>query len=49
MRTLTALFASNKDGRSVIRLGYRHWEVPVTKVYPPRAFGYTKMRPIVDW
>src|SRR5438309_152979 len=28
-----------------IRLGYRHVEVPITKVYPPRAEGYTKMRP----
>ena len=33
----------------VIRLGYRVVEVPVTKVYPPRHLGQTKMRPIVDW
>ena len=33
----------------VIKLGYRHREVPVTKVYPPRAQGYTKMRPITGW
>ncbi len=32
-----------------IRLGYRHTEVPVTKVYPPRAEGYTKMAPITGW
>lgn len=32
-----------------IRLGYRHVEVPVTKIYPARALGYTKMRPFVDW
>lgn len=32
-----------------VRLGYRHREVPVTKVYPPRAEGYTKMRPITGW
>ena len=32
-----------------IRLGYRHCEVPVTKIYPPHAHGYTKMRPFVDW
>jgi dolichol-phosphate mannosyltransferase len=32
-----------------IRLGYRTMEVPATKVYPPRALGQTKMRPIVGW
>ncbi|HZR23813.1 MAG TPA: glycosyltransferase family 2 protein [Vicinamibacterales bacterium] len=32
-----------------IRLGYRHCEVPVTKTYPQRELGYTKMRPFVDW
>ena len=32
-----------------IRLGYRHVEVPVTKVYPAHALGYTKMRPFIDW
>jgi len=32
-----------------IRLGYRHTEVPVTKIYPPHQLGYTKMRPFVDW
>lgn len=32
-----------------IRLGYRHREAPVTKIYPEHALGYTKMRPLVDW
>jgi dolichol-phosphate mannosyltransferase len=32
-----------------IRLGYRHCETPVTKIYPRRELGYTKMRPFVDW
>jgi len=32
-----------------VQLGYRTAEVPVTKVYPPRAQGQTKMRPITDW
>jgi len=33
----------------VLKLGYRHTEVPCTKTYPPRRMGYTKMRPVVDW
>ena len=32
-----------------IKLGYRTAEVPVTKVYPPRKAGQTKMRPFTDW
>lgn len=32
-----------------IRLGYRFREVFVTKVYPSRKLGYTKMRPIFGW
>jgi len=32
-----------------IRLGYRTTEVAVTKVYPPKEMGQTKMRPVVDW
>ncbi len=32
-----------------IRLGYRHMEVPVTKIYPPRQEGYTKMKPFSGW
>ncbi|MDO8632656.1 MAG: glycosyltransferase family 2 protein [Phycisphaerales bacterium] len=32
-----------------IKLGYRHAEVPCTKIYPRRNEGYTKMRPVTDW
>ena len=32
-----------------IKLGYRHVEVPVTKIYPPHLEGYTKMPPITGW
>ncbi len=32
-----------------IKLGYKVREVPVTKIYPPKALGYTKMRPITGW
>jgi len=32
-----------------IELGYRHMEVPVTKIYPPHEQGYTKMRPVTGW
>jgi glycosyltransferase involved in cell wall biosynthesis len=32
-----------------IQLGYRTAEVPVTKVYPPRRLGQTKMKPISGW
>jgi dolichol-phosphate mannosyltransferase len=33
----------------VMRLGYRTTEVPVTKIYPPRRLGQTKMRPLSGW
>ena len=33
----------------VLKLGYRHAEVPCTKIYPPKAVGYTKMKPITGW
>lgn len=33
----------------VIRLGYATTEVAVTKRYPPRELGQTKMKPVVDW
>jgi dolichol-phosphate mannosyltransferase len=33
----------------MIRCGYRHMEVPCTKVYPPKKLGITKMRPIIGW
>jgi dolichol-phosphate mannosyltransferase len=29
--------------------GYRHTEVPCTKIYPSKKIGNTKMRPIVGW
>jgi dolichol-phosphate mannosyltransferase len=32
-----------------IRLGYKVKEVPVTKIYPSRQLGYTKMKPITGW
>ena len=32
-----------------IQLGYRTVEAPVSKVYPPRRIGQTKMKPIVGW
>jgi glycosyltransferase involved in cell wall biosynthesis len=32
-----------------IQLGYRTCEVPVTKVYPPKRLGQTKMPPITGW
>jgi dolichol-phosphate mannosyltransferase len=32
-----------------IKLGYRVTEVPVTKIYPPRREGYTKMKPFSGW
>ena len=32
-----------------IRLGYRWAEVPVTKIYPSKILGYTKMTPLLSW
>ncbi|MFC1453214.1 glycosyltransferase family 2 protein [Verrucomicrobiota bacterium] len=32
-----------------VRLGYRVTEVPVTKIYPPKSLGYTKMKPFTGW
>ena len=32
-----------------IRLGHKVGEVPVTKIYPPKKLGYTKMRPFLGW
>jgi predicted Rossmann fold flavoprotein len=29
--------------------GYRTAEVPVTKIYPPKSLGQTKMKPITGW
>jgi dolichol-phosphate mannosyltransferase len=34
---------------STIRLGYRVVERPVSKVYPPKHLGQTKMKPITGW
>lgn len=33
----------------VIKLGYKTTEVPVTKTYPPKELGYTKMKPVTGW
>lgn len=33
----------------LLKLGFRCTEVPVSKIYPPRRQGNTKMRPIFDW
>jgi dolichol-phosphate mannosyltransferase len=33
----------------LLKLGYRTIEVPVSKIYPPKAAGNTKMRPLIDW
>jgi dolichol-phosphate mannosyltransferase len=32
-----------------IQLGYPTVEVPVTKIYPPRRVGQTKMKPLTGW
>jgi dolichol-phosphate mannosyltransferase len=33
----------------VIKSGYKVKEVPVSKIYPPKDLGYTKMRPLFGW
>lgn len=33
----------------LIVCGYRHTEVPCTKIYPPKRLGITKMKPVVGW
>ncbi len=33
----------------VIKLGYKTKEVPVSKIYPPKELGYTKMKPFIGW
>lgn len=33
----------------VIKRNFKVKEVPVTKYYPAKRVGYTKMRPILDW
>jgi dolichol-phosphate mannosyltransferase len=32
-----------------LTLGFRFTEVSVTKIYPPKKLGYTKMRPFIGW
>ena len=32
-----------------IKLGYKVKEAPVTKIYPSKKLGYTKMRPLIGW
>ena len=32
-----------------IQLGFKVKEVPVTKIYPPKSEGYTKMKPFSGW
>ncbi len=32
-----------------IKLGCKFAEVPVTKIYPPKKLGYTKMKPLTGW
>ena len=32
-----------------LMLGHRVVEVPVTKLYPPKVLGYTKMAPVTGW
>ncbi len=32
-----------------IQLGYRTLEAPVSKVYPPKRLGQTKMKPFLGW
>lgn len=32
-----------------IKLGYRFTEAPVTKIYPAKKLGYTKMKPLIGW
>jgi dolichol-phosphate mannosyltransferase len=33
----------------MIVCGFRHTEVPCTKIYPPKKLGITKMKPVVGW
>ncbi len=34
---------------NTITLGYKFTEAFVTKIYPPKKLGYTKMKPITGW
>lgn len=33
----------------VLKLNYKFKEAPVTKIYPPKKLGYTKMKPFIGW
>lgn len=33
----------------VLTLGFKFLEAPVTKIYPPKKLGYTKMKPVTGW
>jgi dolichol-phosphate mannosyltransferase len=33
----------------IIKLSYKIKEVPVTKIYPPKELGYTKVKPFTGW
>ena len=33
----------------VLKLNYKFKEAPVTKIYPSKKLGYTKMKPLVGW
>ncbi len=33
----------------VIKLGHKFQEASVTKIYPAKKLGYTKMRPLIGW
>lgn len=33
----------------ILKLNYNFKEVPVTKIYPSKKLGYTKMKPLVGW
>ena len=32
-----------------IKLGFKVTEASVTKIYPPKKLGYTKMKPLIGW
>ncbi|MBF0479516.1 MAG: glycosyltransferase family 2 protein [Candidatus Omnitrophica bacterium] len=32
-----------------LKLGYKFTEAPVTKIYPSKKLGYTKMKPLTGW
>lgn len=32
-----------------LKLGFRHKEVPCTKIYPNKKHGVTKMKPVIGW